>query len=156
MCQYQKELVGIVSNVKYVYTYIYIQMYLYIHIFFKYRYLYHWYLYVYIYDWYLYIYWSTASPWDCLECPVVRLKTCLCKRLKKWGTSLQESQRTRITLKVPMAFQLALWGARGKTNRHIKNMKGNDSSWSVFNFAPPKIVFHSFTSIFWNGYPLVN
>ena len=28
-------------------------------------------IYIYIY---IYIYWSTASPWDCLECPVVRLK----------------------------------------------------------------------------------
>ena len=36
------------------------------------------YLFIYIYttDIYIYIYicWSTASPWDCLECPVVRLK----------------------------------------------------------------------------------
>ena len=79
VCQNQKELVGIVSNVKYVYIYIYVCIYIYIYVF-EYRYLYDWYLsifiYIYIYDWYLYIYiyWSTASPWDCLECPVVRLK----------------------------------------------------------------------------------
>ena len=81
VCQNQKELVGIVSNVKYVY--IYICMYLYIHIcfwvsifirlIFIYIYIYIYIRLIFIYI-YIYIYWSTASPWDCLECPVVRLK----------------------------------------------------------------------------------
>ena len=115
MCQNQKELVGIVSNVQYVYIYIYIyiHMYLYIHICF-------WvsvfirlifiYLYIYIRLIFIYIYtFAGQQPrlgivWNVLLFDW-KFK---CKQLNKWGTSLQENQRTRITLKVPMKSR-SLW-----------------------------------------------
>jgi hypothetical protein len=113
MCQNQKELVGIVSNVQYVYIYIYTYVFIYTYMLLSigiYTIDIYLFIYIYIYDWYLYIYtFAGQQPrlgivWNVLLFDW-KFK---CKQLNKWGTSLQENQRTRITLKVPMKSR-SLW-----------------------------------------------